>query len=62
MFDARKFYRPKDPANQQIAAVQTLAKWRCEGKGPAYHLVGRNVLYCGQDILDWLAMQRVAPR
>ena len=55
------FYRPQDNELRSIAAVQTLAKWRHKGCGPPYHLAGRNVLYLGQDILNWLSSHRVEP-
>lgn len=43
----------------EVAKPQTLAKWRHEGKGPAYIKSGRLVIYRGSDVLDWLASRRV---
>jgi predicted DNA-binding transcriptional regulator AlpA len=37
-----------------------LAKWRCQGGShhPAYHLVGRKVVYAVADLDAWLASRR----
>lgn len=40
---------------------QTLAGWRCEGKGPEYVKVGRSVYYRRTAISTWLAGQIVRP-
>lgn len=40
---------------------QTLATWRCEGRGPEYVKVGRSVFYRRQAISTWLAGQIVKP-
>jgi hypothetical protein len=55
------FYRPQDDELRNIAAVQTLAKWRHEGRGPPYHEAGRNILYLGADVLAWLEGRKVVP-
>lgn len=39
-------------------AVQTLARWAHEGKGPAMTKVGRTVAYRVADVRAWLASQR----
>jgi len=54
-----KYYRPKDPELRQIAAAQTLAAWRHQGRGPAYTLSGSRVLYKGADLLAWLDTNRI---
>lgn len=54
-----QFYSPQSPELRQVAAVQTLARWRSEGRGPAYHKAGAKVLYLGADVLSWLAAGRV---
>ena len=54
-------YRPKALELRAIAAEQTLAVWRCKGKGPPYTLCGSNVTYEGSDILAWLRAKRVDP-
>ncbi|MGG7566564.1 helix-turn-helix transcriptional regulator [Rhodovulum sp. DZ06] len=59
--DPVRFYTPSDPELRQVAARQTLARWRHEGRGPAYHKSGSRVLYRGADILAWLDARRVTP-
>jgi hypothetical protein len=39
----------------------TLAYWRCKGKGPRYHKVGRHAFYAMDDIETWLDAQAVVP-
>jgi predicted DNA-binding transcriptional regulator AlpA len=39
-------------------AAQTLARWRCEGQGPAFVKIGRRVAYRAGDVRAWLR-QRV---
>lgn len=58
---AGEYYRPNSPEMAKIAKEQTLAAWRHQNKGPDYIKAGSNVLYQGQDILDWLDKQRVKP-
>ena len=53
------YYRPSAPEMRQLGAVQTLARWRHEGRGPAYTRSGSLVLYLGRDALDYLASRRV---
>ena len=53
------FYIPDAPELRILGAVQTLARWRCEGKGPPYTKSGSRVLYRGADVLAWLDAQRV---
>ena len=59
MFDETKFYPTNDPALRVIGPPSTLAHWRCEGRGPAFHKWGSKVLYLGADLNEWLARQRV---
>ena len=40
---------------------QTLAAWRCEGRGCAYLKIGRAVYYRRADIAAWLGEQIVRP-
>ncbi len=61
MFDETRLYLPTDPVLRQIAAVQTLANWRHEGRGPAFIKVGARVAYSGKALNDWLARQTVEP-
>jgi excisionase family DNA binding protein len=40
---------------------QTLAAWRCQGKGPAYAKVGKYVRYRRADVEAWLETQTIHP-
>lgn len=40
---------------------QTLAAWRCKGRGPEYVKIGRSVYYRRPAISAWLAQQIVRP-
>ena len=42
-------------------SLRTLARWRCERTGPAYHKAGKRVLYRRQDVDEWLAQNRMEP-
>jgi hypothetical protein len=39
----------------------TLARMRCERRGPAWSYVGRRVVYLREDLLAFLAANRVVP-
>ncbi|WP_319798764.1 helix-turn-helix domain-containing protein [Nitrobacter sp.] len=41
--------------------MQTLAAWRCKGRGPEYVKIGRSVFYRRGAISSWLAQQVVKP-
>ena len=60
MFDPDKLYSAQDPALLPLGPYQTLAKWRFEGRGPAFFKLGSKVAYRGSDLNEWLAAQRVA--
>ncbi len=53
------YYRPSAPELRQLGAVQTLARWRNEARGPAYTRSASVVLYLGRDALDYLVSRRV---
>ena len=53
------FYTPDSPELRVLAAVQTLARWRHESRGPAYMKSGSRVVYRGSDVLAWLDARRV---
>lgn len=40
-------------------AAKTLANWRSQGRGPAYHKLGGKVRYKISDVEDWVAQGRV---
>ena len=49
-----RLLRPKEVAQFGIAAVQTLARWRCEGKGPPFIKLGRQVRYPAELLQGWI--------
>lgn len=53
------FYVPDAPELRILGAVQTLARWRHEGKGPSYTKSGSRALYRGSDVLEWLSSKRI---
>lgn len=53
------YYPPSAPELRSVAATQTLARWRHEGRGPAYVKSGSRVIYRGADVLAWLEARRV---
>ena len=57
-----RHYPPYAPELAVIAKPQTLARWRHEGRGPAYIKSGSRVLYLGRDVLDWLEAHRIETR
>ena len=61
-FEDDRFYRPDDKALRNIATQGTLAQWRFRGAGPAFHRLGRRVLYLGADLNRWVDQHRVEPR
>ncbi len=53
--------RPRDAARYLGIAAQTLARWRCEGVGPAFHkLGGAIVAYSLEDLDRWLLERRAS--
>ena len=57
--EADRFYTPDASEMRVLGAVQTLARWRHEGKGPSYSKSGSRVIYHGADVLAWLEARRV---
>lgn len=53
------YYTPDAPELRVLGAVQTLARWRHESKGPAYSKSGSRVIYRGADVLAWLESRRI---
>ena len=61
MFTPDLLYFTDDPALKALAANQTMAQWRSEGRGPAYIKIGSRVAYRGSDLNAWLAAQTIRP-
>lgn len=56
MIGSGELLRPQEAASFLCVAVQTLARWRCEGQGPRFVKVGRRlVAYRRDDLEAWLA-------
>jgi hypothetical protein len=53
-------YLPPEAASRVLGgiAVQTLARWRCEGTGPKFCKVGRRVVYSVEDLAAWVASRK----
>ena len=43
-------------------STDALAQWRRRGVGPAYHRLGRQVIYHKADVDAWCAASRQAPK
>ncbi|MEM8624436.1 MAG: MerR family transcriptional regulator [Pseudomonadota bacterium] len=57
--DPDTWYPADAPELDVIGARQTRARWRHEGRGPAYVKAGARVVYRGADVLRWLEARRV---
>ncbi len=55
-------YLPPEVAGRLLGgiAVQTLARWRCEGTGPKYAKIGRRVVYAADDLATWVRSRTVS--
>ena len=53
MPDATDLLTPAEAAMWLRLAKQTLARWRCEGRGPAFLRLGKRVLYRAPDVEAW---------
>ena len=60
-FDPETYYKPSDPEMRMIATEGTLTQWRHFGRGPAYSVVGRRILYLGEDLNAFVDAGRVQP-
>lgn len=53
----------RDRAKQIGFSLETLRKWRRQGKGQAYITLGREIFYIDADAPRWLAsMKKTPPR
>lgn len=57
--EPNRYYTSKDPEMEVFGKPQTLAKWRSEGRGPAYIKMGSRVIYQGVDLLAYQDANRV---
>jgi predicted DNA-binding transcriptional regulator AlpA len=52
---SQEFLTPTELSSRIGIAVQTLARWRCEGKGPVFTKIGgKKVLYRASEVDRWL--------
>jgi predicted DNA-binding transcriptional regulator AlpA len=52
---SQEFLTPTELSSRIGIAVQTLARWRCEGKGPVFTKVGgKKVIYRSSEVDSWL--------
>ncbi|MCB1765916.1 MAG: helix-turn-helix domain-containing protein [Candidatus Competibacteraceae bacterium] len=51
----------QEAAEQLRVSATSLYRWRREGLGPAYILVGRKVRYETQAVVDWLSSRQRQP-
>ena len=61
LFESERLYGTDDEELKQLAPPSTMATWRSEGRGPAYHKFGKRVLYRGADLNAFVAAHRVEP-
>ena len=47
------FLTPRQTAAMLGLTVETIARYRCKGMGPAYHKFGGNIRYRLSDIREW---------
>ena len=57
MIDPAELISDKEAATKLHVKPQTLAAWRCEGRGPNWCKIGRRVYYRLSDLQTWLATQ-----
>ena len=60
-FDPDRYYATDDEALRLLGKRATLARWRCDGKGPKYIRFGSRILYLGKDLNDYLDEHLVQP-
>lgn len=52
--ELEKLLTDKDLEEKSIAGVQTLKKWRREGRGPRFLRIGHKIRYRASDVAEWL--------
>lgn len=53
-----KLISRQDLAERIGVARQTLARWACEGSGPAIYKIGRRAMYDEAEVSAWLETRR----
>jgi len=49
-----RLLRPRDAAAMLGLAEPTLRAWRCQGRGPQYVRIGRNIFYRRRDLIAFV--------
>ncbi|WP_141933586.1 helix-turn-helix domain-containing protein [Bradyrhizobium sp. UNPA324] len=60
--DPDELVDPTEAARLVRQKPDTLAHWRCDGRGPEYLKIGRSIFYRRSAISAWLATQIVRPQ
>lgn len=55
----KRFLTAPEVAGEYPVATQTLARWRCDGSGPAFLRIGRKIAYDRQVLDEWFAAHSV---
>lgn len=50
---------PADLGEHLRLSEKTLANWRCQGRGPAFLRVSRDIRYRPEDVLAWLEGEQI---
>ncbi len=61
LFEQDRNYVLGDPELDIIGDRDKLAQWRHKGMGPAYHKMGRKIVYSGADLNAWAEANRYDP-
>ena len=56
-----KFLDTRQVAEMLNLSTQTVVNLRYQGRGPAYHKIGRRVIYARDDVREFLKARRVDP-
>jgi predicted DNA-binding transcriptional regulator AlpA len=59
--EKNQFLNEKQVSELTGIALPTLRNYRCTGKGPAYHKIGRSVRYSMYDIQAFMESCRIKP-
>ena len=54
MYDLKQRLNEKEVSKLTSIPLNTLRKWRCQHKGPAFRKIGNRVVYVYEDVLAWL--------
>lgn len=61
LFEQNRNYVLGDEELNLIGDRDKLAQWRHKGMGPAFHKLGRKIIYRGSDLNAWVEASRVDP-